>query len=178
MHMPVARSNAGDFSDEPSLGWKMQSLKKRLTLRSDRTISAIVVSAMGLLVLIASWDLSNGRIGSIGPGFFPHAVGGLLIFLSLSILLFGKDERASAESERVDVRSLFFVSAAVLTFMAANSVLGLFAAVFGAIFVSSLASRQIRTPQRLVMALVSAAICCLVFIGVLSLNFSVVKGVF
>ncbi|MBK9440908.1 MAG: tripartite tricarboxylate transporter TctB family protein [Comamonadaceae bacterium] len=142
----------------------------------------------GLLFMLTgggfAWSATSYRIGtsaSMGPGFFPLMLGGLLVLLGLLVVL-----RALAMGneggDKVSAwawKPLFFVIVANLLFGVLLSglpsfkvpAMGLVVAIFGLTLVAGMAGEQFKLKDSLLLASVLALVSYLTFIGVLKLQF-------
>ncbi|MGY6533880.1 MAG: tripartite tricarboxylate transporter TctB family protein [Pararhodobacter sp.] len=116
----------------------------------------------------AGYDIGTAR--RMGPGWFPVALGGLLVAMGLVLALWGMVRRpqasgaeADAESESPDWRALAAIAAGLAAFAALVERAGLVPAVFALVALSSLAAGPPRPLRVALLAGVISALSYLVF---------------
>jgi hypothetical protein len=108
--------------------------------------------------------LPMGQALSMGPGFFPVVLSGLLIILGG--ILIGRSFFASKETNFFDViswRAIVMLSIAIILFGAFVRELGILLAIFLVTFLSALASRHVTVRYAFVVAIGVAIFCVAVF---------------
>ncbi len=113
---------------------------------------------------MANPRLPMGQALSMGPGFFPVVLSGLLIFLGA--ILIGRSFFASKETNFFDViswRAIVMLSIAIILFGAFVREMGILLAIFLVTFLSSLSSRHITVRYAFVVAVGVAIFCAGVF---------------
>ncbi|MDF2810645.1 MAG: hypothetical protein K0S56_1676 [Microvirga sp.] len=112
----------------------------------------------------ATRDLPFGVLLSMGPGYFPMVLCTLLGIIGVSLTVRGLWARQSAElSGHFAWRPVITISLAIILFGTFLRELGLFVSVFCTAFICSIASRQVKWRNALVVAFCLAIICTGVF---------------
>ncbi len=125
------------------------------------------IAAMGL-----AQHYQIGTAAKMGPGYFPFALGGVLMVLGLCISLKSLSRKRKEEKkEPFRARPLVLVLASVLVFGILLQPLGLLLATFFLVVLASLASEEFRTKEALLNAAVLLGVVLLIF--VYFLNFQV-----
>lgn len=110
-----------------------------LKLLSLRVIVGLIVVGIGLTGFILAMQYEFGSARSLGPGYFPTVLSGILVLLGLvevAAALFGS---TAEEAGVIDWRPLLAVLAAVTGFAFAIAFLGLIPAFFVCVGLTSLA---------------------------------------
>jgi CHASE2 domain-containing sensor protein len=112
--------------------------------------------------LFVAWEASTYRVGTVavmGPGFFPLALGIMLVAFGIAITIqaAGRGEPSPA----IPLRPLAAVSAGILAWALMAERLGLIPATFALVAISALAEERVRP---IVVMLLAAGLCV---IGVL-----------
>ena len=113
----------------------------------DRDLWAgVVFVAIGAAALVAGADLTVGSATEMGEGYVPRAMAVALIALGVLIAALGwrRSPHPDSRLERMRFRPLFFVTAAILAFVAAVESLGLVAAIAGSVTAASFAGQPLR----------------------------------
>lgn len=146
-----------------------------MTQNATSRLEGAIIFAVGLAVSVyAGLNLHLGSFIRPGPGGFPFILGGLLMLtgvLSVASSFFRGRDIAPSEVEeklRVDRRVLAYVLVSIAAFALAIENLGLFPACFLIVLLSSGVVREMSLPQRLVSALLAAALAVLIFKTLLS----------
>mgnify|MGYP006177646725 CR=1 FL=1 len=141
--------------------------------RKELAAGALLL-VIGVLALIAGRALPMTNFGSIGPGYFPRALALLLCLLGLVVMATARSGRAQraaldADAGSVPWRAIAWLSVAILWFAFTVRALGLGAALFGTVFLATLASDRSRWPVSLLLALGLTLFAWLVFVQFLRL---------
>ncbi|WP_180356156.1 tripartite tricarboxylate transporter TctB family protein [Aliirhizobium smilacinae] len=138
----------------------------------------------GLAALWIAQDYDTGTFISMGPGFFPKAVSGVLILIGILILLLrGRDMPAGASEVRDTppllsrLRVIGCVSAAILVFAATLMPLGLPFASFLMVALAGLGHSGSRPLTIVATAAVLAVLSTVLFAGLLGLQIPVLPEV-
>jgi hypothetical protein len=136
----------------------------------------------GLMLLFgvsAIWAGMSYRIGTLvrmGPGFFPVALGAILAFTGLAIMI-GAAASAAAEVPDKDDhlpaewRGWICISLSIVAFVILGKYGGLIPATFGIVFISALGDRQNTIKSALILAAAMCGVCVLVFWYALQVQF-------
>ena len=125
--------------------------------------AGLLVAVTGACAVEAGWSYGLGTLSGMGPGFFPAAVGTILVAVGLGIAFTARPRDARPVSRVVDWRG----GSCILLGLAAFTVLGryggLMPATFAVVFLSALGDRHNTVAAAAVLALVMCAICAGVF---------------
>ena len=147
-------------------------------IRKDRTFSrlrtsadlwsGLLFAAFGLFFVLSARNYQLGSAAAMGPGYFPTALGALLIFFG--IVLIGRGLAAGGELvEPMTARYSLVVLGAILNFSVLLEHAGLIVSGLLLVGVSSFATPGIRPSRLLVFSLllvVSTALLFVVLLGV------------
>jgi hypothetical protein len=136
---------------------------------SARYIGPIVFMTLGLIITGSSLEYEIGTLNSMGPGYFPLALG--VILTGLGALDIARQRRAPHDDEKIEINitSAVHIIASVLAFAFLLESFGLYCAVIVCVVVSTRASRRISIVQGLGIGLVVALTCHLIFVEGLNL---------
>lgn len=137
----------------------------------DRSrISNLVAGLLTVLVGgFAVWEASGypfGQLARIGPGFFPVAIGILIIVLGVGIL-FEREPRLDAHTSdggKFGLRAFFFVPASVLVFIVLAGRFGVMPAVSALVLISALADPEYPVKQAVALSVILAIMASLIFV--------------
>ena len=146
---------------------------------THRPLAAFCI-LVGIGALWVSRDYDSGTVTSMGPGFFPKAVAGLLIFLGIIVFLVnGRDVEPSEDIGQPGIgllslgRILLFLIGSVVLFGLTLHPLGLPVATFLMVALASAARSGARPLTVILTALVLAIIATLLFAFALQLQIPV-----
>jgi putative tricarboxylic transport membrane protein len=139
----------------------------------DRDLWAgIVFVAFGVMALALGADLHVGSAAEMGEGYVPRAMAFTLVALGTAVALRAWRRpvpRPDAAMDRMRWRPLFFVTAAILAFVAALEPLGLVAAIALSVAIANFAGQGLRLRSlAIVIGVLSIAVTAL-FIWALGL---------
>lgn len=130
-----------------------------------------VFVAIGLFFALGAWlDLRIGSAFSMGPGYFPLLLGGLLMILGTAIALRAVIA-APVPFGATSWRGLFMTLAAIVFFAATVRGFGLVPSLFGATLLASAASGKVGLGAGVSLAGALTLICVSIFIWGLGLPY-------
>ena len=132
-------------------------------LQSREVLAGLLLAGIGALYLCASIVLPIGSAVRMGSGYFPLIVSALLIAVGILTALAGLHAQDD-ESPPVPWLSLVLVIASIIAFAALVRTFGLVPAVLATAMLSCFATGKLRVTQALVVAVLLAAFCWVVFI--------------
>jgi hypothetical protein len=140
--------------------------------------AGIVVAVAGAGFAAQSSRYRIGTLLSMGPGYFPAALGIIFALVGVALAMQGFLKSPSASRERLptDWRVWFLVVAATVAFIVLGAKLGLAAAAFAIVFISALADRENTWASALLLAVVMLAVSVIVFWWGLRLQFPLWLG--
>jgi hypothetical protein len=133
--------------------------------RGDRPdlLTAAIYVGVGALGLWAGRTLDFGSLASMGPGFVPTIICWLLIGIGLWIGGLGL-RRAYEPIESVKLRPILVITTAIVGFACIAAWLGFVAATLFLIVLGSLAEREVRLVETLLLAVGLSIFGALVFV--------------
>ena len=137
--------------------------------RKDLAAGA-VFAGFGLAFAITSATYEVGSALRMGPGFFPLALGGVLVVLGIAIAVKGFVAGEGGEIGRVPWRSMALLLGAILFFGFTVRDLGLVPALFVAVLLAALAGRSARVIPAVVTAVSLTVLSVLIFVYALQLR--------
>ncbi|HVW52147.1 MAG TPA: tripartite tricarboxylate transporter TctB family protein [Trinickia sp.] len=132
--------------------------------------AGLLLVVLGGAVCYQSRSYGIGTLGQMGPGFFPAALGVLLLIVGALIAVTSKDAAVLTRPSAAAWRGAALVLLSVLAFVAAAAHLGLLPATFSAVAIAGFADRRNSLRDVLVMAGVLTLFCYVVFIWGLHLQ--------
>lgn len=125
-------------------------------------VGGVLLTALGVFVAAYAYTrYPLGSMGRIGPAAYPMALGVLLSILGAAIAIPAWNRRA--ELPGVQFRSAGLVLTSILAFALMLRPLGLVAATFTAVIISSLADRETTWPFRIALAFAISLLTVLIF---------------
>ena len=145
-----------------------------MTLRDARKdlLAGAVFIGFGLAFAVTATTYEVGTLLRMGPGFFPLALGGILVVLGVLIAVTGFLAASGGEIGTVPWRALVLLLAAILFFGSTVRDLGLVPALFVAVLLASFAGRGVRLVPALFIAVALTALSVLIFVYALQLRLS------
>lgn len=126
----------------------------------------LILVAAGTLV--ATWKLPAGTAANMGPGYFPRAIA--LILLAFGLVFAGRGLLSGrAAIDRVQLRPILAIAAAVALFALLIEGAGLAAASLATIVVAAFASRESRLWEVVLFGAAMTVAAIALFIKVLAL---------
>lgn len=131
-----------------------------------------------LMILLGLGAIAEGtsyRLGSLrhmGPGFFPAAVGALLVLTGLIIAIEGLSGRNIGEGKaRPEWRGWLCITGGIVAFILLGKYTGLLPATFAIVFISALGDRNNTLRGAAILSAAMCAVAVIVFWWVLKLQF-------
>jgi drug/metabolite transporter (DMT)-like permease len=121
--------------------------------------------ALGVLVMALGSSYSIGTLSRMGPGYFPLALGVILVLTGVAIAIKGyfTEPEVEAKPLRPEWKAWFLISLSVVAFVVLTKYLGLVPATFGVVFISALADRDNTWKRAAVLALAIVVVSVIVF---------------
>jgi hypothetical protein len=141
-------------------------------LNKDLAAGLIFIAIGGFFALDAWFHLRIGRALSMGPGYFPVILGGLLAALGASIAASGL-RHGAAPIGTIPWRGLVLVLGAILVFSATVRGAGLAPALAISILMAARAPKTLGWTASLTLALLLTIFCLLVFVKGLGLPYPI-----
>jgi hypothetical protein len=147
---------------------------RRLVTTSNRDYyGGALMIAIGLGAVVQGRQYPIGTLSRMGPGFFPVALGAILAFTGLAIIVTARFAARPAEDARLppEWRGWFCIGLSLIAFVVLGKYGGLVPATFAVVFIAGLADRENTIVAAMVLALATVAICIVVFWWALQMNF-------
>ena len=139
--------------------------------RKDLGAGAVFV-VFGLAFAFTSTTYDIGTPLSMGPGFFPLVLGGVLVVLGIAVAVKGFVAGEGGDIGPVPWRALVLLLGAILFFGFTVRDLGLVPALFVSVLLAALAGRSARIVPAVVIAAGLTALSVLIFVFALQLRLS------
>lgn len=136
--------------------------------------SGAIFILFGLGALIISQDYRMGSAGNMGPAYFPSIVGALLALGGAILLARGVMTNDDTASERWAVKEGAMILGGTILFGILIRNAGLIAAVVVMVMFGGLASVKFKALPYLLMGILMAAFCALLFVVALGLPMALV----
>lgn len=140
-------------------------------------LSGLLFIAFGLAALYFGRHLAMGTAVRMGPGFVPHMLAYIMIGLGLIIAVVAL---VSANAEAVDVpkwKPITLVTIGIFVFAFLFERTGMFPALVALILIASAGGEEFKLTEVIGNIAVLTVLCILVFKVGLSMNISVIAGV-
>lgn len=124
--------------------------------------AALVVFALGVFMTAEGLGYSIGSIRRMGPGFFPVAVGTIMMLISIGVML--EVRYSSTPAPDFPLRPLAAITAGLIAFGVLIEPLGLVPATFILVFVSAFGDASMTLLRAVITAAVIAALGYVVFV--------------
>lgn len=162
----------------------MQSDQSTVDRDTSHLPLGIFCILLGAAALWIAQDYDTGTFISMGPGFFPKAVSGLLILMGIVVLLLKGKDLPAAESDggaipslSARLRIIVCVTASILVFAAALMPLGLPVSTFLMVAIAGLGHSGSRPISILLTAAALAILATILFAWLLGLQIPVLPEV-
>lgn len=129
--------------------------------------------AIGLATAIQGSTYPIGELSRMGPGYFPVALGVLLVLIGTAIAIsarFGGSGEA-VETRGAEWRGWACIAGSILAFVTLGKFGGLVPATFAIVFISALGDRDNSPAGAAILALGCVVVCVVVFWWALQLQF-------
>jgi hypothetical protein len=140
--------------------------------RTKDYLGGALMVVLGLGVVLVGTCYKIGTLTRMGPGYFPVALGAILMLIGLAIAI---TARLSAGSEEKvlppEWRGWFCIGLSIVAFVVLGKYGGLVAASFAIVFISALGDRNNTVKAAFVLALAIVVVCITVFWWALQLQF-------
>jgi hypothetical protein len=127
---------------------------------------------LGILVIAQGASYSIGTLSRMGPGYFPVALGVILVLTGVAIAVKGYIDSPQVEEKPLppEWRAWFLICASIVAFVLLAEYTGLAPATFAIVFISALADRDNTWKQALVLSTAIVIVCVVVFWWALQLQ--------
>ncbi|HEX7387799.1 MAG TPA: tripartite tricarboxylate transporter TctB family protein [Castellaniella sp.] len=143
----------------------------RTRLNKDYYAGALMI-LFGLGAMIAGSRYHLGTLRRMGPGFFPAAVGGLLILCGIIIAIEGlAGQNVSDGKTKPEWRGWLCIIGGIAAFILLGAYLGLIPATFAIVFISGMGDRHNTLKGVLVLSAITCAVAVVIFWWALGMQF-------
>lgn len=133
----------------------------------------------GLMILLGLWVVLQGRtyevgtLSKMGPGFFPVALGALLVLIGAAIALTAKGAVPAGEETHLppEWRGWICITISIVAFVVLGKYGGLIPATFAIVFIAAMGDRKNTIKSALILSLAMVAVCVGVFWWALKMQF-------
>lgn len=146
-------------------------------LNSKRTkdyLGGLLVASVGAAAVIRGTEYSVGTLTRMGPGFFPVALGAILVVIGLIIIAqacFSAMPEGLHKALPPEWRGWLCIGTAIIAFVVVGSFFGLLPATFSLVFVSALGDRKNTLKSAATLAIAVMVVCVVVFWWALRMPF-------
>jgi hypothetical protein len=137
-------------------------------------LAGLAFAAFGLAFAVVATSYEIGTTVAMGPGYFPLALGGLLVILGGTIAVKGFLNGEGGAVGAIPWKALALVLGAVLFFGLTVRGLGLVPSTFGAALMAAFASQRTGVVAALIIALGLTVLSYVIFVLALSLHLPLV----
>lgn len=135
--------------------------------------SGVMFLALGLAAVIIARDYAMGSAGRMGPGYFPTALGWILV--AIGAICTGRSFFTKGEAlEKFSFKALFLVLISVLLFGGIVRGAGLVVAIPLLIMISAYASKKFGWIAAIALAIGLTVFCVLLFVKALGLPMPII----
>lgn len=131
-------------------------------------IGGLLLAALGVFIVLYSRRYDLGTLSSMGPGYFPTVLGGLMALFGVMIAL--PAFFRSGDGLNINWRGYVFVVGSLMFFALALRPLGLLLTTAATVYLSSLASSALGIKGRLLLMACVLVVTYLVFVVGLSMR--------
>ena len=149
-------------------------MRRLVTTSNKDYYGGALMIAIGLAAVLQGRQYPIGTLSRMGPGFFPVAVGAILAFTGLAIMVSARFAARKAEQTALppEWRGWFCIGLSIIAFVVLGRYGGFVPATFAIVFIAALADRQNTILAATVLALATVVICIVVFWWALQMNFA------
>jgi hypothetical protein len=136
-------------------------------------LGGALMIAIGVSAIFLGKTYSVGSLSSMGPGFFPVAIGCVLALSGVAIAApawFARPE-TRGEARGAEWRGWFCIVASLIAFVVLGRYGGLVPATIAIVFISALGDRQNTLKSTLILTALMLAMCLVVFWWALQVQF-------
>ena len=144
---------------------RAQAITLRAYLFNKDCLGGALVALLGAGAIAATRSHQLGTLARMGPGFFPTAIGAVMLLTGVSIFLAGL-RRTVLDTDRVkapDLRAWTLIPLGVLAFIVVGEQAGLLPATFSLVLVAAAADRRNGWRGALLLAAAMALVALVVF---------------
>ncbi|QRX81086.1 tripartite tricarboxylate transporter TctB family protein [Glaciimonas sp. PAMC28666] len=128
---------------------------------------------LGLGAVVQGRTYNIGTLSKMGPGFFPVALGTLLMLVGAAIALTAKNSASAAEEKyvRPEWRGWICIALSIVAFVVLGKYGGLLPATFAIVFIAAMGDRKNSLKSAFLLSSAMVAVCVVIFWWALKLQF-------
>lgn len=137
-----------------------------------------LIIAIGLGAIFEGSTYRIGTLREMGPGFFPAAVGALMLLMGVIIAIEGlarKNIATKDDSKPSQARGWFCILGGTAAFIVLGEYTGLLPATFAIVFISALGDRQNTVKSAFILATSMCVVATVIFWWGLQLQFPLLR---
>jgi len=148
----------------------------KLEFRSNQDFWAgLMFIGIGVSAMFIARSYEFGSALHMGPGFFPIALGGILIFLGGCIMALGLRSNKKIQ-ERLSIRALILLPLSLVLYGKLMELAGFIPAIVVLILASAASGREFKISEALLLVIALTVATAFLFIGALGLPYPLIKG--
>ena len=152
---------ANDVDEHGALGWGGE-------------IGGAMLLVLSIIFVVGGWQLGLGVPTRLGTGAFPFLTGAILAVLAVAICI--EERRGDGIAEMPDWIAFSAICAALAVFAVTADRLGLVPGTFLTVIVASLPDRSLSMIGKIILGVIVALACWVLFIELLNLPFKPFVG--
>jgi hypothetical protein len=132
-----------------------------------------LMALLGLGAILQGKTYDVGTLTHMGPGFFPVALGTLLLLIGAAIAVTAKGAVPSGEAKHLapEWRGWICIVLSIAAFVVLGTYGGLLPATFAIVFISAMGDRQNTFKSALTLSLTMVVVCIVIFWWALKMQF-------
>ena len=147
----------------------------KLVFRNNKDFwTGLMFSGIGVAAMFIARNYPFGTTLRMGPGYFPRALGGILIFFGVYVMVRGLRSNEKIEGNW-SIRALIVLPLAMVLFGILMDLLGFIPALVALIFGSAAASREFKFVEILLLTVLLTSLSVAMFIWGLGLPYPLIK---
>ena len=148
----------------------------KFELRNNKDFWAgIMLIGIGAAAMFIARDYRFGSTLSMGPGFFPTMLGGILIAFGICIVAVGLRSGEKIQG-RLSLRALVMLPLSLILFGILMQLAGFIPALVALVFVSAASGREFKVVEVLLLTVVLTVASAALFVWGLGLPYPLIKG--
>ncbi len=139
-------------------------------------VGALVLISIGVFTMWEGSQYSIGSLSRMGPGYFPVALGAIMVFLGILVALTGDDREEEAEALKEESfsnewRGWACILGGIVAFILVGGAFGLAPATFALVFISAMGDREQKPLQAVWLGIFITLLGAIIFRFFLELQF-------
>ncbi|GAA4230076.1 hypothetical protein GGQ68_001691 [Sagittula marina] len=131
--------------------------------RLEDIFAAVITAGIGIFIILEAGNYRMGTLTSMGPGYFPTILGWSMVVLAALMLITSRVTGAPQMAGRDQLRGMLFVAAAFGAFALTIERFGMIPSITLSVLLASLANERTKPLVGLILGLVTAIVCALIF---------------